>query len=106
MDLLAIFGKHTVTVKPPEGQGAWGPTPGTAYELSGVWVVEKTQLVRNKSGDQVTSSAQIAVPLNTPIEPDETRVVLPSGRETRVISVAVGDPGGLPLPEGKTLYCE
>lgn len=106
MDLLDIFGQHTITVTPPGGEGAWGTIPGTPYDIPGVWVVEKVQLVRNRSGDQVASTAQIAVPLNAKIEPDGTVIMLPSGRETRVISVATADPGALPLPEGKIIYCE
>ena len=106
MDLLDIFGQHEITVTPPEGEGAWGPIPGTPVPLPGVWVMEKVTLVRNKAGDQVTSTAQIAVPLDTEIDPDGTTIKLPSGRETRVISVATANPGALPLPEGKIIYCE
>ena len=106
MDLLNIFGVHSIVVTPPDGEGAWGPIPGIPATIEGVWVVEKTQLVRNKAGDQVASTAQVAVPLDTKIEPDGTTILLPSGKVTRVISVATADPNGLPLPEGKIIYCE
>ncbi len=99
MSILNIYGVHTITLNRMK-QTPYGLTPTEPVEIPGCFVVETQRLVRNSAGAEVLSTAQVAVPHSTPINLDEQpTVTLPSGRTGRVLSVSVGDAGGLPLPE-------
>ena len=97
--ILDLFGVHTITIFQMI-QTAYGPKPGPGIEVPGCWVIEETRLVRDRSGNQVVSTAQVAAPLGTQVDVDEEPIVrLPSGREAKVISISRGEAPGLPLPE-------
>ena len=97
--ILDLFGVHTITIHQVV-QTPYGPKPGPGIEVPGCWVIEETRLVRDRSGNQVVSTAQVAAPLDTVVDVDEEPIVrLPSGRKAKVISVSRGEAPGLPLPE-------
>lgn len=105
MDLLAIFGVHTIKVERYLGSGARGDVYAPPETVEGVWVVERTVLVRNQHGDEVTSTAQIGAPV-TLDAPVGSLVALPSGRTTTVLQASRGIAPGLPLPEFQAISCE
>ena len=88
---------HTVTVEPYAGSGAYGPLYGAAVAVS-CFVDEKTRTVRDKTGREVTSSSTFYAGPGL-VCPAESRVTLPSGRQTTVIAVLVRDGGGMPTPD-------
>ena len=104
--ILDIFGVHTITLYETI-QTPYGPKPGPGRDIPGCWAVEQPRLVRNQAGAEVVSTAQVAVPTGTVIDLDTEPVVrLPSGRQTRVISVSTVDTAGLPLPDHMEINCE
>lgn len=96
---------HTVTITPCTGHGAYGDVYGTAVDATPVYVEQKRRLVRAPDGSQVVSSTTAYAPLTT-VVPDRSRIELPDGRETLVISVATHRAAGLPLPEHIEIVCE
>lgn len=97
--ILDLFGIHTITLYQMV-QTPYGPQKGEGTEIPGCWVIEETRLVRDQSGTEAVSTAQVAAPLSTSVDLTSEPVVrLPSGREARVISVSRGEAPGLPLPE-------
>ena len=88
---------HTVWVEPFLGNSATGPRYGPASEVR-CFVEEKTRLVRDPGGEEVTSSSTFyARP--TAVCPAKSRVTLPSGRKTTVIEALRQEGGGLPTPD-------
>jgi hypothetical protein len=93
----AFLLKHKVWVEPFLGNTGNGPQYGPASEVR-CFVEEKTRLVRDPGGDEVTSSSTFyARP--TAVCPAKSRVTLPSGRKTTVIEAIRQDGGGLPTPD-------
>lgn len=106
MNLLDIFGVHEIEVKNLKGHNAHGqPVYEEPETISGVYVADRSQMVRNERGDEVISTAQIALPLEHKITA-KALITLPDGRLTSVISVARGDAVGLPLPRLQVINCE
>lgn len=89
--------RHRVTVEPFLGNSATGPRYGTPAEVR-CFVEEKTRLVRNPAGEEVTSSSTFYALLDT-VCPAKSRVTLASGRKTTVIEAVRQDGGGLPTPD-------
>jgi hypothetical protein len=88
---------HTVWVEPFLGNSGTGPRYGPASEVR-CFVEEKTRLVRDPGGEEVTSSSTFyARP--TAVCPAKSRVTLPSGRKTTVIEAVRQEGGGLPTPD-------
>lgn len=98
-DILAIYGVHEIVLHRMR-RTPYGPKPdGEGTRITGVFVSETQRLVRDKTGTETVSTAQVAVPHGTPISLDEEpTVTLPSGRTSRVLSISRSDPGPLPLP--------
>lgn len=106
MDLLDIFGVHTVTVTPLEGVGAKGEVFGTPFDITDCFVTERNILVRNSKGAVVTSSAQIAIRADKSV-PAGSKIRLPGGRGSKAISVSRADHiEALPLPNHQVINCE
>lgn len=86
---------HSVAVEPFEGTGAYGPVYGASSSVACL-LTERTTLVRAPDGQEVTSGASyLTTPDHDP--PPGSRVTLPGGRVTTVITVQrVGE--GLPVP--------
>jgi len=81
-DLLLV---HRVTVEPYLGEGSHGPVYGSAATVACL-LDQVTTLVRAPDGREVTSSASyITPPDHDP--PPGSRVTLPGGRVTTVITV-------------------
>lgn len=83
---------HTVSVQPYEGSGAYGDIFGAPYDLP-CYVEQERKLVRDSSGEEVTSSTQVYADPGAEIA-SGSRVTY-FGRTSRVIGVAVYDDGGL-----------
>ena len=98
MNILGIFGDHTITAWQAV-QTAYGPQKGPEWLIQGCMVVEENKLVRDSNGSEIVSTAQAAGPpeARQDLEPG-TMVRLPSGRETTIISVESVEPLSLPLP--------
>lgn len=88
--------QHTITVEPYFGDAGRGPTYGPAAEVK-CFLDQKTRLVRDATGRQVTSSSTAYCVLDT-TAPVESRVTLPDGRKTFVIAALRRDGGRLPTP--------
>lgn len=90
--------RHTVTVEPYGGDSAYGPVFGTAVSVKG-FLDQKTRLVRDKDGHEVTSSSTFYCQLDAVTAPAQSRVTLPDGSQTTVIQALRRDGGGLPTPD-------
>lgn len=102
MKLPRILTPDTVTVKPHEGEGAYGNIWGTPRELKWVRVEETTKLVRDKTGAEVVSTGRVFVrPEHMPIGVD-SEITLPTGRTAVVLGVARFF--GPPAPEHYVLH--
>lgn len=95
--LPGVWLQHQVTVEPYEGNTAKGPAFGTPVTVR-CWLEETNRMVRSPDGNEVVSSAQFYCRLDAVEAPPESRVTLPSGRVTTVLTAARRDAGGLPLP--------
>ncbi len=93
-----------VTVEAYAGSGAYGDTYTAPAAVQGV-VIAKRRLVRAPDGSQVVASTTVLVPLDT-AAPPRSRVTLPDGSTTLVITAARHDGHGLPVPEHTELACE
>lgn len=86
---------HEVTVETFQGSTAYGPqhaAPATRQAL----VDEKRQLVRDGNGQEVVSETRLFLRrVHAADFAPESRVLLPSGRTSTVISVADRSDGGL-----------
>lgn len=98
MLIPAFLLQHTVTVEPYEGSSARGPVFGALVEVACL-LEEKHRMVRNREGNEVVSSATFYCRLDAVTAPPESRVTLPSGRVTTVLTQARHDGGSLPTPD-------
>ncbi|MEU9606154.1 hypothetical protein [Streptomyces sp. NPDC048057] len=78
------------------GDSAYGPQYGPATTVR-CFLDDQTRTVRAADGQEVVSSSTVYAPLET-VCPAESRVILPSGRETTVIAALRRDGGRLPVP--------
>jgi hypothetical protein len=97
--------RHRVTVEPYLGDSAYGPTYGPPIESVPALVAETIRTVRDREGREVTSTAQVIAGPDLDC-PAESRLTLPSGRRTRVLSVAHHTAPGLPVPQCTEVMCE
>ncbi|MGW1489782.1 hypothetical protein [Streptomyces sp. NPDC002402] len=96
--------RHRVGVEPYVGDSAYGPTYGPLVEHSAL-VGEAVRTVRAPDGRDVISTAQIIAAPGLDCPPG-SRVTLPGGRTTTVISVANHTAPGLPVPASTEVMCE
>lgn len=93
---------HRVTIEPYEGEGAYGPTFGTAVTNVPAFVEDRRRLVRDRNGDEVVSETTVIVK-PTVTCPAESRVTVWPGtsrqRTARVVVASRHDGGGLPTPD-------
>ncbi|MFJ2029430.1 hypothetical protein [Streptosporangium sp. NPDC087985] len=85
-----------VTVEPFIGEGPFGPTFGAEVVVRCL-VEHKRRLVRDSSGSEVISETTLRMQL-TETCPAGSRVTLPDGRPSTVLSSAPIDGGRLPVP--------
>lgn len=96
--------RHRIGVEPYLGDGAYGPTYGPRVEHPAL-VGEAVRMVRAPDGRTVASSAQIIAAPGLTCPPG-SRVTLPGGRITTVISTASHTAPGLPVPASTEVVCE
>lgn len=93
MELPGWMMPHTVTVEPLTGTGPYGDVYGPAQTIR--CLVEDTrQLVRALDGSEVVSQTTVYAPPGLAAPPD-SKVTLPSGRVSYVITASGHDDGGL-----------
>ncbi|MEH0470882.1 hypothetical protein QA943_18840 [Streptomyces sp. B21-097] len=96
---------HRVTIEPYRGRGAYGEVYDTPVPDVPALAAYTVKRVRNPTGDEVTSTAQIyAAPgLDCPAG---SRITLPDGRTTKAVQVSPHTAPGLGLPECTEVSCE
>ncbi|WP_432164866.1 hypothetical protein [Streptomyces sp. bgisy031] len=100
----AFLLQHEVKVEPYEGSSSKGDVYGPAAVVRCL-IDERTQMVTSPGGEQVTSgSSYITRPNHRP--PPKSRVTLPDGRITKVITIARADGGNLPVPSNTQVYLQ
>jgi len=100
----AALWQHVVTVEPLEGSGAYGDVYGPPVEVRCL-LSEQARMVRGPDGsDTVSGASYITTPGHRP--PPGSRVTLPDGRQTTVISVDRADGGSLPVPSNTQVNLE
>ena len=109
MDLTELLDElvvsHTITIEPHAGSGPYGDTWGPGVQVSPCFVDQSRRLLRDPGGSRVISGSTVYAPLGT-VCPDRSRVTLPDGQQTLVISTARRDGGGLDVPEHLEISCE
>ncbi|WP_424862103.1 hypothetical protein [Streptomyces sp. MMS24-I29] len=96
---------HRITVERYRGDGPvgpvyWPPGPPTAALVS-----ETVRTVRDRTGAEVTSTAQVIAAPDLDCPP-QSRITLPSGRITTALHVSAHTAPGLPVPESTEVFCE
>lgn len=96
--------RHTVTVEPYLGSSSKGDRYGPAGPVACL-LDERTQMVTSPGGEEVSSgSSYITRPAHRP--PPKSRVTLPDGRVTKVITVGRVDGAGLPVPSNTQVFLQ
>ena len=96
--------QHTVFVEAYLGSGSKGDVYAAAQTVRCL-IDEKTQQVTTPGGQEVTSgSSYISRPDHRP--PPNSRVTLPDGRITKVITIARADGGNLPVPSNTQVFLQ
>jgi hypothetical protein len=95
-----------VTVETYLGASAYGPRYAAAVPVRGL-LERRVRVVRDKDGNEVTSSATLRTDLDRESAlVAESRVTLPDGRKAKVIGVEPQDGGGLPVPNHLEVHFE
>lgn len=94
---------HEVVVERWNGRGTY---PGDDDYADPVvlpgFVADGIKVTGTPEGEQIVSTARVALPKGTAYIPLQSRVTLPpefGNRVTEVVTVAVGDGGGQPTPD-------
>ncbi|MFD3929688.1 hypothetical protein [Streptomyces sp. NPDC058614] len=98
MLIPAYLLRHEVTVEAYEGDSAYGEVYG-APAIVRCFLEQKTRVVRDRKGRQVTSSSTFYCRLDEATAPPESQVTLPDGTKTTVIEAVPHGGGGLPTPD-------
>ncbi len=110
MDLLdwlaqVLPAPHTVTVEAYAGSGPHSDTYADPVSVP-CFVDQKRKLIRAPNGSQVVSESTVYAPLDT-VAPARSRVTLPDGQRTIVISAARRTAAGITeAPEHLEIACE
>ncbi|NUQ88958.1 MAG: hypothetical protein HOQ43_10900 [Glycomyces artemisiae] len=95
MAVPAPFRQHSVVIEPRTGDGPYGPVYGPEVTVTGCWVEDKRQYVRDASGAEVLSESSVYTDPGVDCPPG-SRVTLPT-RVALAISTAHMDAGAGPL---------
>lgn len=101
VDLLGPWWVHPVTIERLAGKGAYGEKLAAPVTVTG-FIDDRRRMVRNGAGSEVMSETTVLLPITTPDVPLGSKVTLPAAfgnRESRVLSAARHDGGGLPTPD-------
>jgi hypothetical protein len=109
VDPLAEWWVHEVTIRRWAGDGAYAPVFDAPETIAG-FVHDGEKLIRNAQGQQVISSAQVALPITAAYVPVGSEIDLPmqfghapgdpsAPRTSTVLDSARGDGGGQPTPD-------
>lgn len=98
MSELDDFFVHEVTLAPLVGSGGYGDVHGPPVPVRCL-VEDRTQLVRDRTGAEVVSSATVLAGPDAPDGPPGSLVTVPSGRVATVITQARRTSGPLGLPD-------
>jgi hypothetical protein len=111
-DLLAEWFRHPIVIERFAGVGAIGDLFSPAETVMG-FVHDDTKIIAGTGGQQIISSAQVALPAATAYVPVGSRVTLPAQfaapgqtRSPLVIGSARADGGGQPTPDHITLMLQ
>lgn len=95
----------TITVEAYRGTGAFGDVYDQASTVTPCFVDDIRKLVRASDGSQVVSETTVYAPPST-TAPVGSRITLPSGRTTTVITSKRLTAYGLAVPEHVELNCQ
>lgn len=101
-DPLAIWWVHAVTVKRWLRTGQGGVEVFADPETVTGFYDDRTNFTAGLNGEQITAAGTLAVPSSVAFIPLQSQITLPAafgGRTVRVVATAVGDSGGLGLPD-------
>ncbi|MFE6683930.1 hypothetical protein [Streptomyces sp. NPDC057729] len=96
---------HRITIARYRGDGPVGPVYWPPGAPVAALVSETVRTVRDRTGAEVTSTAQIIAEPGLDCPP-QSRITLPSGRVTTALHVAAHTAPGLPVPESTEVFCE
>lgn len=96
--------RHRVTVEPYEGDSAYGPVYGPTVVVRAL-VRPGVRMVRAPDGSEVVSSVACFARRGLTCPPG-SRLTLPDGRVTTVITVLDQDGAGLPTPDHVEVQAE
>ncbi|MFD9853452.1 hypothetical protein ACFWXZ_14485 [[Kitasatospora] papulosa] len=105
MRISRRFLPHRVTVERYRGEGPIGSVYWPPGDPVAALVSETVRTVRDRTGAEVTSTAQIITAPGLDC-PAQSRITLPSGRITTVLHVASHTAPGLPVPQSMEVMCE
>ncbi|MEV1079872.1 hypothetical protein AB0I98_16745 [Streptomyces sp. NPDC050211] len=104
MRLPGFLLQHTVTVEAYLGSSSKGDLYGPPTPVQCL-LDERLQMVTNPGGEKVTSSSSYLTDrAHNP--PPKSKVTLPDGRKTTVITVARPDGGSLPVPSNTQVFLQ
>jgi len=98
---LSYFWRHPVRVQRYTGESAFGAQYDAPATVTGL-VDDGQRIVAGPKGQEITSSATVLLPIETPIVPVQSKVTLPvefGERTGIVVAISRRDAGGIPLPE-------
>ncbi|MEU5130027.1 hypothetical protein [Streptomyces mobaraensis] len=104
MKVPAALLRHRVTVAPYIGDTAYGPAYGPEQTVRAL-VAAAVRQVRRSDGRETVSTAQVIAAPGLSCPPG-SRVTLPDGRVTTVLSTADHSAPGLPVPACVEVMCE
>ncbi|MFI8200033.1 hypothetical protein ACIF6K_26515 [Streptomyces sp. NPDC085942] len=96
---------HRITIERYRGEGPVGPVYWPPGDPVRALVSERVRTVRDRTGAEVTSTAQIIAAPDLDCPP-QSRITLPSGRITTALHVAAHTAPGLPLPASTEVFAE
>lgn len=111
MDLATFIAEvlpepHSITVEAYAGATGHGDSYAPPATVTPCFVDQKRRLVRDGTGSQVVSQTTVYAPLGTDAPP-RSKVTLPDGQETIVISAARRTAAGVDeAPEHLEIACE
>lgn len=96
--------RHTVTVEAYQGSSSKGDTYAAAEPVRCL-IDESTKQVTTPGGQEVTSGSNY-ITRSTHRPPPNSRVTLPDGRISKVITIGRVDGGGLPVPSNTQVFLQ